>query len=147
MDRLGCTPWSGLHARQLSALAHTVVILHADPLRTWRMTKTVSRGRETSAKRVHRDEDGRSWQNSRDLALCGTDAMIAVQGSMVASPVASSMGLNTLLSRPVISTESKTQFSEPSTALAQPKLFCPRPWPMPHNPVPINMLGNKRGDT
>ncbi len=36
-----------------------------------------------------------------DLALCGTDAMIAVHGSMIASQVLSSMGSNTWLSRPV----------------------------------------------
>ena len=102
---------------------------------------------------------------SRDIALNGTDAMIAVQGSMIASPVVSSMGSNTLLSSPgtasphtslckrqvwngwrtfLISTESYTQFSEPSPALAQTKSgSTPTPDIFPTTPGPLIFMATR----
>ena len=93
-----------------------------------------------------------------------TDAMVAVQGSMIASSVDSSMGSNTWLSSPgtafatnlivqetglewLEATESYTQLSEPSAALAQKSFSAPAPDLFPTTPGPLLFMATKRGDT
>ena len=135
MDRLGCTPWSGLHARQLSALAHTVVILHAGPLRT---SKTLSRGRE---KKCQACAQRRGWKVMAEFQRacplryrcndCRPGFNDCIPGCFKSgirrTEVETGLAWLEEICMTLISTESKTQFSEPSAALAQEKLFRPHP--------------------
>jgi len=143
MGRLGCTPWSGLHARQLSALAHTAVILHAGPLQT---SNTLSRGRENKCPAC---SQRRGWQVMAEFQgpcplryRCndcrpGFNDCIPCCFKYGIKHIVVKTGLEWLeeVCMTRISAESTTQLSEPNATLARNNCCAPAPDLFPKAPA------------